>query len=469
MTRLRRKADEAGASLVIILIFVMVVSVLALGLLSFAQASFQSTDAVRTARQLDYSADAATELAISNVLKDKSGDLGSPFGLSGCNFTLQGINGTNTTVVCKPNNGAGGLVPGKALNAILTLSPTFPLTLTGNDTLYVTGRVYSHGGIVTGNSVLDSSSVIISEGTHNPDDCLNDNKVKAAILKTCNAASSEAGNDPMWSPPSKPGTPAAVDFSKCSSGKKSTDIVIFSPGTYTDSPADLADGNKNCNNSVLYFKPGAYYFQSVFDVGGHELVAGTAAGNWLSDGTPPPQDGSACDNAQPGAEFVFGAGGGMIALDTNATPHITICAGPAGSQPAIAIYGLRSSQGGMNILTNPNALQTGKKPFVFMHGAVYLPTSRATISMHNKSQTSYDGAVVLYELNADVNPSIKQDSAPFSLIACTIATACRTDRDVIFTASVPGRQLLRTVLQINDGGGGTPGLASSLTQWSVLP
>src|SRR3954449_6996256 len=117
----RRPTGDEGASLLLVLVTLMVVSVVVTGLLGFTEVSFQASGDIRSIRQQNYSSDAAVELGISRVLDDPDyGGVGHP-----CpSFTLSGANGVNSTVTCAAANGTSGVPTGRIRNAILTLSAT---------------------------------------------------------------------------------------------------------------------------------------------------------------------------------------------------------------------------------------------------------------------------------------------------------------------------------------------------------
>lgn len=478
----RRPHGDGGATLLIVLVFFMLVSVLALTLLNIVQTNYETTDAVQQSRQSNYATDAATELAISNLINDPSGDLGTPYGPK-CEFTMASINGRSSTVTCEPVAGSGEYDPNRAINALLSLSESAsePLTLSGTAKITIDGRVYSNSGIDadnSNNSEFRSTATVTAEGDG---DCSDDARVVGVRLKTCNAASARAGDDPGWSPANLALDPvtglvpvgtAASDCPGLTPPKPKRHIVTFTPGVYKQSPTQMMDAA--CSSvAVLHFAPGTYYFEDVdFDLFSHRVVAGTADPGVIANPESYPTGSVACDPTKPGAQFILGGTSRIHASSPSNEPVLSIC-GPAktATEPSIAVYGLSKDTGVMRELTSGVALSLNNKPNVFVHGSVYIPTSHVRLTLHNSSRTLYRGGVVAYTFEAAVNASSTQADSPISLPDCTAPDPCRTDRRVLFTARVnAGAPALRSVVDFaGEQGGLVLPPPNDLEQWNNLP
>jgi Tfp pilus assembly protein PilX len=477
----RHRDDDSGVALIIVLLFMLVVSAVVLGLLKLLQTSFDASSAVRAARQTNYAADSATELAISNVVNDRTGDLGGQASPP-CSFTLSGIDGTSSTVTCAPYSGSdGALDPRHARNAIQLMSTSADaLTLSGNRPLTVDGRIYNHGDISLGSgtgsqSSITSTATMRMEGTGGI--CTDNGRVMALRGKFCNSsAATSQGLDPGWTASADASTPLA-DVTKITcdeyKGKKgSGGIVTFPAGRYLVNPSVLvatlgALSVCDNDNSTLYFPPGSYYFQAPFVTSTtspkhqFDVVAGQASGTWLSGLNPPPQDGTACNNSANGAHFVLGAGGSLVMSDV--TNYLTLCSGPAsGAQPSIAVYSAAAAGAG-------TVMSTADKPSVFVYGALYAPKANLSLTMHNRNQTFFVGAIIANKLEIIVNASSTQLNSPFSLPDCSAADPCMTDRRVVFRATIAGspNTVLTSVVKFDDDFGNTPAKTTKLTQWAV--
>jgi hypothetical protein len=450
-----RQNKEAGASLLLVLVVLLVVSVVVTGLLGFTQVSFQASGDVRSIRQQNYSADAAVELGIRRVLADPDyGAVGYP-----CSFTLAGANGQTATVTCAPANGTSGLPTGRVRNAILTLSSTQPLQLTGQDRLYVTGNVYSHASIqpdTSNNSILSVTGSIVA---HDAAVCDPSNvKVTATVGKRCVTSTTSAGLDPDWAAQPAVSTPGSVS---CPPPKK---IAIFTPGKYTANPTSLLG---SCNPTTLYFPPGVYYLEQPFNTGNYDVVAGADSGTWLAAGQAAPTDDTACDSTRPGAQFLLGNQGAIVM--PNQVQAMTICAGPAvGGVPAIAIYGVKASGGGLLAHQAAVGLYTNeKKPSVFMHGTVYMTHSQAQISVFNKAKTYYTGGFVVDSMIAAINASTKQPGDPIWIPGCSSTDRCTNNRQVSFTSTIGPNTWIKAQVDVDDGFGASPGSGAKVASWSV--
>ncbi len=455
MSRIRVSHD-GGASLLIVLVFMLLLSVISLGLLSYSDISFQAHVSIRETRQENYAADAALELGIQKVAEDSTGLLGSP-GVDCPTFTLSGASGTSeATVTCEADGGAGGPAGGRPANAILTLSTTMPLSAAGTQTLSVQGNVYSHNDITTSTSA-GSKLDVSGRAQANGPGCLSP-KVTASLGKTCTGGGEDSiGADPLWLSRAVVSSPAPLPL--CS--VLGHPLATFSPGTYTVSPTTLLTAPSCANRQTLLFLPGVYSFQNVtFDTAKFSVVVGTP-GPWSAATLAPPSDGSACLVGGPGAQFVMG-GTSKLTVPNEATT-VTFCAGPdtntADSSPAIALWGRGASATG---------LSTENKPNVFVYGSIYMPNASADLTLHNRARTYYRGALVLSSLTASVSASSTQADSPISLPPCTATDPCQTDRRVIFTSSVGSEPWIRSVVDFDDAGGTQPARDYTIDSWSVL-
>lgn len=486
-----RRTGDDGVTLIVVLCFIVLVSVLGMSLLGLTTASFQSSGDIKVARQSAYAADGAMELAVSQLVNDKTGDLGTSDGPT-CSYTLKTLNGYDTTVTCAPFDASSGQWnASNSRNALLTLSTAADsLTLSQNYSLYVDGPVYSNGGISVGQSqqFLDSTWTVRTDATGT--DCPSTSggastagltsvgKVTASRGVYCGTGShTTQGDDPAWTLPTTSGLtsidPLTSTLITCTpyngngngKGKNGGGILTLPPGAYSTSPIAwlTANANSKCadDGSTIYFKPGVYKFTGFTfqpDNGNasYDVVAGTAA-SWLTNKSAPPTDGTACSSTSSGTQLVLGAGASINVANNDQA--LTWCAGPSGAKPALAVSAASTVTG--------TVITTANKPNVFVNGVIYLPGATADLTMHNKSQTSFAGGIVVNKLVAEVSASTKQSEPAISLPACTSAAPCRSDRKVVFRAVVNGTQRLTSVMSFDDGYGLKPGTSTALQSWSL--
>lgn len=469
--RTRPKGDD-GASLMIVLVFMILISVVSLSLLDLTQASYGGTDAVRVARQENNAADAAVELAIRRVSADPLGKLGTGTGPA-CSFSLLGVAGVpDTSVRCAPDGTAGA--PGSSArpgNALLAL--TGDITVTGNQPLDIEGDVYTVGAITAGQSqnIVTVNGALTALGGG---ECSSSQFI--ATPKYCTASPTPPtalrGVDPGWSPVST-SIAATSTVPVCGQTPGGIKYARFLGGKYTSSPASLLSSPGCASRKVLYFPDPTYYFEdTVFNTGAYDVVAGSAPsglGSWLTDPlvTSMPS-GRACDPNTAGTQFLLG-GSAQLTVP-NQTSTLSFCAGPDGTtQPAIAIYGSKTARGGLKALTAGTTAVSSfeNKPSLFVQGAIYLPTSSVAFQLHNKSQTELSGGVVVGSLALDISASSTQLTSPISLPACT--SNCRSNRRVVVTASIGGRDRLRAVVDFDDSRAASPASPYTVASWNVLP
>jgi hypothetical protein len=488
--RSRVHSDE-GASLLIVLVFMILIAVLTLAMLDFTGAAFQPTDAVRTARQATYSAEDAIELAIRKVADDPTGTLGASGSALPCSFTLAGANDIpTTTVTCQPDGNAGGLDPSFARNAILTLDGTGTglkndasnLKLNGNFDYYINGSVFSNSGIDKANNAntITASTITGVKSVNSPngvkDSCKEPNLVATPSTdKYCGLTEpnpdSTAGLDPGWVP-NVTAVPATAPTPTCS-GSSTRPVQVFSPGSYTTAPSALTTGNCSSSTAIWYFTSGNYYFSSLtslnFATGLHDVVAGTAS-SWYANPSSPaavPTDGTACDPAAAGAQFIFG-GAAQLTVD-NRTTTFTICAPTSivSTQPKIAMYGVGSAVAGLAATLLPAttfAVVTNDAPNVFVQGAVYFPKNNVSIALHQRGSTVFSGGIAAYRITLNISASTTQAQSPFTVPTCV--GVCRTKRRVLFIAKSGSKQI-RVVVQFNETTAPTHNY--SIDSWTVLP
>lgn len=262
MNRLRR--DEAGASLVIVLVLISVFGLILSALLTEASASIQYTKTVDKRESKVYAADAGVSLAIQQVRQNN--ELCPEPGSTATVPLSTAINGQNVSVTCTGTTGSALGGRGFAIQVRESSTGT-PGTLhsvsgSGADKI-VKGPVFVDG------TVDLQASVSVQRGRfyHKSSSCNAASLPSNLTLETslgysyvCTSTAPVAlpTNDP---PPS--GVPAAAPTATTDASGCKT----FYPGTYTTMPT-LATDN--------YFVSGVYYFN----------FAGTLAldGKWVYGG-----------------------------------------------------------------------------------------------------------------------------------------------------------------------------------------
>jgi len=350
MTRLARMRDRAetddeGNALIIALVFITVFGLLMAAILSFSDTSLRAADAVQSQRLNVYAADGAVEATIAAMRYDVAE---GTFGGTPCNQTIDDVNDTDdidVSVTCTPHPGSGtGGSSGGGGIAIIT-NPSageYGIYKDSNGILRVGGDIYTNGSVTlpSADAFLDLTGSLKSTGPCSED------KITASGGIDCSAAVTSL---PTYSA-AITSVPATQPVPACLAG-----IATFVPNrTYTDAAAlsALTSGTGACSKGLLYFPPGAYYFD--FPSGSSEwlindkddnVVGGVPSGWSLPGlgGLKPtiPDPSGACNQSLSGVQFVFG-GTSRLYLQSGKFELCGVTG--SGSTPGIAVFGSTASE-----------------------------------------------------------------------------------------------------------------------------
>lgn len=453
-----RRSDDSGATLILALIFITVVSVVVAGILSFVDTSMRTTVAVRDQASRAAAADGAAQLAINavrnstfvNAAGTKCLDTGS-LNLPG--FYQSGASTYSATVACDPDTTdsvrggsgaitiAGGNRPGQA---VLTLGGNsadgLDVTLGGNDVLTVHGNVYSNANI-TAQKNLTSDADITAVGT-----CSASGTMRSAtgtLTSTPKGPKCGGGVTPADDPdyPAPPAPTTARSVPGCPTTGKT---IKFSPGLYTDLDglntitAGKGGGKKSgCPDVTFWFQPGVYYFSlgGEWDIPGTvRVVGGTPrTGVNLDNPTfpktcqaPIPDEGQDPKTWTPpspnaGVEFVFGGATNMV-LGTGA--QMELCGTYDRNVPPIVLYGLKTTIGSGALSVPGEAttdcvrrlstdsgscpiLDTAKHPgsASYFQGTVYVPYGWANVELNNSAGQMFRFGIIARKLSVTATSS----------------------------------------------------------------
>ncbi|MGQ0843285.1 MAG: hypothetical protein ACT4QF_04040 [Sporichthyaceae bacterium] len=367
----RRRPDDTGASLLIVLAFMTFVGLVAGAVLSYGGASLTGTGATKARTDISYDADGALKAGVNQIRNstyDNDSDI-DPCDLNGSaagsTLTYPGANtASSLAVACTGGLGTGvdgGLVPINSSNrpgsALLTLgtSPAetgFEVQAAGSGSaLRIKGQVYVNSNAAVGSS---GSIVVQNAQFHSRTGC--SGTVVSEVPKNC----ADTGTGAAWSDPGY----AAPDVSSltlqkapaasCSSAPAT---IVFEPGYYDDVVfLNNLTGPSQCAGKTLWFKPGTYFFDFHNGEGAplaaaeHEwsisrdvtIVAGTRSAAWTSLTQPPAVPGACVSPLNTvennGVQFVFG---GDSHIDMTAG-RMEICGNYSATQPAISVYGMKT-------------------------------------------------------------------------------------------------------------------------------
>lgn len=478
----------------IALLFLTVMGLIVASLLSFGDSSFRASISANDLRAKDLSAQSAVDANINLIRGDLSKGIE---GDSSCGASATNLDGFgNVTVSCSPQSGSGSGSSRLPKNAILTLStnPAEGIVLDKNNTLYIRGAVYSHSAILLNGAAKSTLRVvgnIVSEASYASGEDCDDSNVQIAPgslgTKRC-GQSSPNGADPNYQAATTlSAMPLAVPPPTCED-RGGYKLAVFEPGPYVISPTTLAALACGSNVDGQLFKPGNFYFNNVaWDTSGQDVVAGTPNPAWYSSSTGNPPSGAdgGCANGSPGTQFILG---GTSAINiSNATRRggtattFNICAPVSASGPSIAIFAAKDGTQGFNSQSGNTQAQpfsggsttatlfAGNKPNVYVHGSVYAPLAALDLDLHNSAEEFFDRGVIARTLLFHISASSTQLGSPIFLPACSSTPGdCRRDRVVVLTASIGGKPVLRSLVNLTDADGAVPGATVSTPAWSVL-
>ena len=381
MTRSPRTRDDEGATLLIVLAFLLSFALIVPALLTTAQTSVISIASTRDIGKRVIDASAAADTAV-NALRNGVYDnvpgqpcFHDPADTSGTSdssaLTITGANTLNQALVtCQsdPNSGYPTtirqtvLAPAAALLTTSTNASEYGIrqAAAAND-LRVNGQIYSNSTIFVpnNNSSITDPSPIKARGS-----------CTGAVLgnpTTCNDTSS----DPLYTAPVYPlptTVPPPATAPACQSTSASRAYTL-SPGSYTSASA-LSNLTSGCANSLVYFSPGTYYFDfsdstPLWQITGGYVVGGTPTG-WSVSGFPttPPPVPNACVKATDitgdngGVMFVFG---GASRMSVSSGARVDLCGAYDVSRPPIAIFGATTGSGPTSTTTTVPTDGTGTR------------------------------------------------------------------------------------------------------------
>jgi Tfp pilus assembly protein PilX len=434
--------DEAGGTLIFVLVILVFVGTIAPAVLGQTTANLRRTIVVRDQAGATYNADGAGQIAVNALRKSTfnndstSATYPQCFGATG-NLTLpnfypaiygqKGTAASSAYVTCAAEAGtgaAGGLVPvtsaNKPGNAILTLSTTETGQTYGqsNKTINIRGSVQS-------DSTIDSSSASLTlTGTGSRANAV------GACIGSVTPACTHSGSVPDPNYPAPTTAPVAVTGSNLPSCNNKNQVAEFKPGLYTS-----ADTFNNCKASWFYFDPGQYYFDfqgtgtHVWDIG-NTVVGGTLTAAKSNNAPAVP---GACVNpitttSAVGVQFAFG-GDSQIVFDKGAM--FEICATYSATTIPTAAYGLKTTLGsGANTVHAEsgcitavgagncnlfNAPGNGTKPDFYFEGFAYAPLATATLTVNNTSAQHFNFGVVFRTLSLTTTGSVDTNVPIISL------------------------------------------------------
>lgn len=467
---------DDGASMVLALVVVMLVSVSGISLLALAGVSSRNTAITRSRLNQLYAADGGIETGIETLDADQLD--GSPTICPGVStgfspVTTVTINGRPVTVTCKTSTGGttssttGG---GSALlNGYAAVFGSSGMVVGGNSgngapsTLF-NGKVYSGGAISA-----PAAAALRIDG--NLDYYVACPPLPANVTLSGTGVCAHPAA-PVITPPTVVVPTVTAPPSVLKTGDAG--CRIFYPGKYTTAPAFSGTGR-------YYLASGTYYFAGPGDVNLLGTIFGGAPGSetkQITGSSPCATDANASTqtpayvstNVGSGVEIIFGGNGVFRTQDPSTVELYSRVPGTGaadyGATAGVTIWGQAAANGNYTPgLSNSTPFNTqNKNNTIVIHGLVYLPDSLAQIREPLNPGTSagpFMGGLMLKGLIIDNDGNTSPDP-PETTLGGTPVTQVTT---------YPTRTLLLCSIatQVSGGASAPPTVIEAAVQMAANP
>ncbi len=378
--RVERSGRDEGATLILVLALISIVSIISLAILTLGETSLRASSKTLNSAEQAYDKDAAMQAGVNAIrISDYDNDTAlaqecPPLPFAGANLQ------TEFVVSCQPVAGSGAASGGTGTNAnnspasaLLTLGGSGKdggtgIQRSGSGRLVINGQTYSRSAISNqtgaGNAIELTTGQAFARGA-----CTG--TITSTPSVECNTAADPAGStDPGYSQPT--GGLVRREVPDCAKGKDR--VVEFEPGYYDDAEGltDLFDKCKPKKN-VFWFvptsdgTPGKFYFDfkggespqftgsSIWTIDDKDtkVVAGKPLG-WDPDDKKPeplfpgekpaPDVTGSCESpldetTNGGVEFIFGGRSQLQILKGN----VELCGHYRVNSPPITVFGATST------------------------------------------------------------------------------------------------------------------------------
>lgn len=393
-----RRRDDAGAALVLALLFVTGIGLMVGALLGYTSSTVTAGARLDERAALDSDVGGALALAVNDVRRSTynfttgtdrnclpSGGLSGSDNVTNRYPALTTTSSTGTVVVgCAPGpatgDGSGDVVittANRPVNAILTLgtSTQEPGLQAGTHVLRVSGPVFSHSDVtVVGTPCPASpqpptnpscSELYVSNGAVKARTGCSGKVVSTPAPQCSVPASDPDGADPGYAaPPTATSDLVYRDVPTCTTG---SGLLPLQPGYYDDAVALSSWTSGACgNNKTIWLAPGTYYFDfrnsempatgttavprgsDVWTVSSGATVIGGQKLGWTNPPIPASKLPGACvspleSSTAQGVRLYFG--GDSRIVQSNGV--IELCGTYSASAPPIVIQGARTDSAGV--------------------------------------------------------------------------------------------------------------------------
>ncbi len=326
-----RAASEAGAALVMALVFLLLFGATVPALLGLAGTSVRAATVSGEQANLLYAADAGVQVAIDGIRRTPG------WGIDGgiCPNHTTTVNGVEMLVRCQPLPGSGLLTGGVANPnnapgwAVMSTSTTeVGIQQLSNQTLRVGGGMASRTGVTV---PAANAELRVTRGDVRAVGACSGTIVVEQGVRSCNDPATPVA--PTYPAPITT-LPARQPVPACAPG-----TVTFQPGWYDDAAALTSLTAGACPGRLFRFNPGIYYLD-FRNAGSHEWRVEDATSTVVA-GTPRTTGVGCNENSLDGVRFVFG-GDSRLHISSGS---FYACAPAFADQQRIVVQVLRPATG----------------------------------------------------------------------------------------------------------------------------
>jgi Tfp pilus assembly protein PilX len=424
----RKRRNESGASLIIVLIVISVFGLILTGLLTEAGASVKYTTIVNGHEQKVYAADAGVSLGIQRL---QQGNQLCPVTGPEAQLDVTTVNGLSTRITCEVTSGStmGGLG-----YAIITRSPASnSLDIQSGQAKNVTGPIFVTGDVSGWNKGINLASGDMSQLQGNGCTSTKPTNLTLDAGHGYFCGTAVPSDPPHAAPASVPAAPRAATTSGA--------CKIFYPGLYTAAPS-LGSGTN-------YFASGIYYFKFSGQFAVDQVMYGGAPASWegvqyapmpscATDATAIAKAGGAAPEViGTGVQFIFGAGASLFADNGSKLEVFNRTADGTSKTLSPSIVAVPPDWAAANPAWVENTHDTsvldfhnGSNPDEVIHGLVYAPYENVRVYSTNGVDAAILGGIVAWRLEL-------QSSASGNGLAVMAGDGLPDPRHIVVRATAP--------------------------------
>jgi hypothetical protein len=463
--RLPAAGDDAGVTLLLVLLIVTTIGLVSGAMLSLETTGIRTTIALRDQGASAYAADGAAQVAISKLESATSAGTtctaGIPLGTSTNVFYTTPAPSSaaafNAYVSCAAGaGGTGGPTSPNASpgNALLTLGDgkdgedgVLVSSGSGSGAVDIRGGIFSNsdinlesrnygadGGYVTNTA---TSSYTFARGTCNTSRISHTSQTSSP--PTCSySAPDTRGSDPGTLTPhgATYNTPAVAPANgTIGSCDKNATYQTVTPGRFTSAAA--LDALTGCTQNLVNFTPGTYYFdfhdsgknsthvwniQDTFIIAGKSTLALTSTPSATQMPTACLLPTAPTASNATGVMFVFGGDSQVVVQNSKNgrgnDGFLTICASKSDNGPPIAVYGLKTALGGSYPVSAQSGCITNPPPQSNQCALITTSTDTTALTIQGTVYVPLAGVVLI--LNDSTGPILRWGLIARTLIVVTL-------------------------------------------------